>query len=218
MVAFQAGAAAAAKIVGRLDGMCTRSNIPGEPPSAREKTGMTTYSFKPNANTQDVNWDDPTIWAGGVVPNAPDADVDFPTVTRTGTGEIYTSFVNILAGESFAVRSVALRDYLTIAGSLTVDGQLTAHEVSEINMTGGTLSAGSIVNDGYGIQGPGHITVGTLTNNTLIQGNGNLTITANAFVNNGTIAASQGTTTIDVGAGGFANFSGGTLMPRLITS
>jgi len=172
---------------------------------------MTTYSFKPNANTASVNWHDPTVWTGGVVPNASDADVDFPTVTQTGTGSIYTSSVSILGGESFAIRSLALRDYLIVSGSLTVSGQITQYEAGEIDMSGGTLTADSLVNGAYDIQGSGHVVVGTLTNNTLIIGDGTLTIDATTLVNNGTLAAGEGTTSINVGAGGLSGFSGGTL-------
>ncbi|WP_419825134.1 FG-GAP repeat domain-containing protein [Sphingomonas sp.] len=168
---------------------------------------MTAYSFKPDASANSVNWHDPAVWAGNVVPNAPDADVDFPIVTRTGTGETYTSFVSILAGESFAVRSLALRDYLGVYGSLSVSGTLTQTDAGEIDMHGGTLTAGKLTNDAYDIQGSGRIAVGTLINDTLIVGDG-LTVTANTLVNNGTLA---GNMTVEVDAGGFTGLADGTL-------
>ena len=171
---------------------------------------MTAYSFKPKLGANTVNWSDATIWTGGIVPNAPDADVDFPTVTQTSTGSVYTSFVNILEGKSFSVRSVDLRDYLIVRGSLTVSGQLTQEAPGEIDMLGGTITAGSIVNNAYDIQGDGHLVVGTLTNNSLIIG-GNLTVDVATLVNNGTLEAGAGTTTINVGTGGLSGFSGGVL-------
>lgn len=170
---------------------------------------MTLYSFKPNASIQSVDWHDPAAWAGGVVPNAPDADVDFPVVTQVSTGQTYTSFVSILTGESYAIRSLALRDYLTISGSLTISGQLTQDSYGEINLSGGTLTAGSIVNDNLYIQGDGHIVVGTLTNDGFLVG-GNLTIDATELVNSGTLGGS-GTTTVNVADGGFTGLSNGTL-------
>jgi hypothetical protein len=171
---------------------------------------MAGYTFKPNSNSQFVNWGDPAVWTNGVVPNSPDADVDFPTVTDTATGNIYTSFVQISAGDSFTARSVDLRDYLIVYGSLSVGGALKQYSGGEIDMHGGTISAGSITNDGIDIQGAGLVTAGTLTNNTLIVGSG-LTINAVTLVNNGTLTAASGTLIVNVGTGGFAGLSAGTL-------
>lgn len=171
---------------------------------------MISYSLKPNASSNSVDWHDSTVWAGGVVPNAPDADVDFPIVTQNSTGEPYISSISILDGEGFAIRSLALRDYLSVYGSLSVSGTLTQSDAGEIDMNGGTLSAGAIIDGAYDIQGDGHIIVGTLTNNSLTIG-GALTIDVTTLVNAGTLAASSGTTTINVGAGGLSGFAGGTL-------
>lgn len=171
---------------------------------------MTDYTFRPTASAEFVNWSNPSIWEGGVVPNSPDADVDFPTVTETNSGQPYISFVSIQAGESFAVHSVALRDYLLIYGSLSVSGNLTQYANGEIDMSGGTLTAGTINNDGYDIQGDGRIIVDTLTNDTLIIGN-NLTIDATTLINNGTLAAGGGVIAVNVGTGGLSGLAGGTL-------
>ena len=171
---------------------------------------MADYSFKPNYSTQFVNWGDPAVWVGGVVPNSADADVDFPTVTQTSTGFIYVSFVKILAGEHFTAHSVDLRDYLLVDGSLSVSGKLKQYSDGEIDMHGGTIVAGSITNDAADIQGTGLIVVGTLTNNTLVVGSG-LVITAATLINNGTLAAATGTLSVNVGAGGFAGLTEGTL-------
>jgi hypothetical protein len=176
---------------------------------------MTNYTFVPNAQSQFVNWADPSIWAGKVVPDSADADVDFPTVTFSGSGSVYTSYVEISSGDSFSVRSIELRDYLLISGSLRVSGALVQHEFGEIDMKGGTLVAGSITNNAYDIQGVGSVTVGELVNNQLIVGgsvgSGTLSVTATSLINNGTLAASMGSLILTVAPGGLAGGTAGTL-------
>ena len=114
---------------------------------------MTTYTFKASASSQSVSWGDPSVWTGGVVPNGPDADVIFPTITRGGgTFSTYTSFVTIATGQSYAARSVSVtNNYLILDGTLTVGGALVLNAGSELDMTGGTLTLGSLQNSGYDI-------------------------------------------------------------------
>ena len=68
-------------------------------------TVTTTYTFIGNPNTTNVNWDDPTVWSGGVVPNSSNAEVVIPEITASG-GYVYESLVTISNGQSFSVNSV----------------------------------------------------------------------------------------------------------------
>lgn len=170
---------------------------------------MTQYTFKPSSGMFSVNWTNPAIWRDGVVPNAADADVDFPVVTDTATGNPYITTVAIQSGERIIVRSVELRDTLQIDGNISVSGTLTQYRDGAISLYGGTLSAGALINGG-GLQGSGHIVAGTFTNNAGVAG-ADLVIDATTFINNGDIGAAGGTVTINVGSGGFAGLQGGTL-------
>jgi len=62
---------------------------------------MTTYAFIGKASSHSVNWNDPSVWAGGVFPNSSTADVVFPKITTSG-GNIYTSFVTISNAQSYS--------------------------------------------------------------------------------------------------------------------
>lgn len=171
---------------------------------------MTTYIFKPKSSTQSVNWDDRTVWSGGVVPNSPDADVDFPLTTDLLTGSPYASFVSIGAPESFSVRSVQIQDnFLEINGHLDISNSLSILQGGEIDLSG-TMSAATIDNNGSDIQGFGSISAGTITNRSGIVGNG-LSIQANSFTNTGSLQAVDGDLTVNVSPGGFTNLSGSTL-------
>jgi len=39
---------------------------------------MTVYTFTANSTAQSVDWDNPSVWAGGVVPNSAEPAVDYP--------------------------------------------------------------------------------------------------------------------------------------------
>jgi hypothetical protein len=128
---------------------------------------MTTYTFQPTTTNQLVDWSDPAVWIGGVVPDGPGAEVVFPVVTLSGGGTD-TSTVSIADDESYSVDSVSIAsNSLTIAGDLTVatdfdiqagsliiDGDLTVatdltiQAGGEIDMGGGTLDAGTVENGG----------------------------------------------------------------------
>ena len=170
---------------------------------------MTTYSFIAKAGSQFVEWNDPTVWAGGVFPNSSDANVIFPTITAGGN--IYVSFVTIGNGQSFLVNSVSLtNNTLLDDGTLSVTNDFAIMTGGEIDMMG-TLSVGSLENDGVDIQGQGQVNVaGALTNTTSIIGSG-LTVTAAGLTNSGKLQAASGNLTINVNSGGFTNLSGSTL-------
>ena len=177
-------------------------------------TAVTTYTFVPNPTVFSQYWDDPTAWAGGIVPNAADADVVFPLATIPSDGSVYTSAVTINASESYITRSVMdLNAYLEINGTLSVSGAIDIGANGEIDLTGGSLSFGSLTSTGYDIQGSGQITTpGTLTNTQEIVGSG-LTITAASLLNPGTLAAeTYGGLTIDLtGGNAGSDFAGGVL-------
>ncbi|TXM65735.1 DUF4214 domain-containing protein [Methylobacterium sp. WL120] len=177
---------------------------------------MTTYTFKPNASQQFVNWDDPTVWAQGVVPNSADADVVFMPTTYAGSTLTYTSFVTIKTGEMFTVRSISLDpiDYLTLNGSLTVETDFTAS--GNLGFNAGVLHARTIEVGGISFQGQGDVFASTVTNNTRIlgasAGGSGLNINAENFTNNGTLIAASGNLNLVVSTGGFTNLSGSTLV------
>jgi hypothetical protein len=177
---------------------------------------MTTYNFIGKASSQSVNWNDPSVWAGGVFPNSSTADVVFPKITTSG-GNIYTSFVTISNAQSYSANTVSITDnYLLLGGTLSVTNAVNVVTGGAIDVTGGTLSAGSLslAADSFGLQGSGQVDVaGTISNAGLIAGNGNgLTISSAALSNAGTLWASSGNLTVTVVGGGFSNLSGSTLI------
>lgn len=121
---------------------------------------MTTYTFQQDPSNEFVNWDDPTVWTNGQVPNSADADVVFPLVPIVG-GFFNQSYVTIKNSEDFIARSVdAQGDVLAIDGSLSISGNLTLG-YSGVTLEG-TLSFGSLTsgesNGFYRIEGSGPIT------------------------------------------------------------
>jgi hypothetical protein len=174
------------------------------------RRNMTTYTFTTTGSTQFVDWSNPSAWIGGVVPNSADADVVFPTVTILSTGDVYHSFVSVTS--PVTVNSISLtNNYLLTYSTLSVANAVAINHGGEIDMYGGSLSAGSVQNNGNDIQGDGQVHVsGTLTNNSSIIGSG-LTLTVANLVNAGTLQAASGDLTVNVAAGGFADLSGTTL-------
>src|ERR1700688_3728740 len=101
---------------------------------------MTTYTFIGSASQQFVDWNDPSVWSGGVCPNSSDADVTFPTIT-TSSGSTYTSFVTISGGQSYLANSVSVNSNdLIIVGTLSVGNAVSLMAGGEIDMGGGSLS------------------------------------------------------------------------------
>jgi hypothetical protein len=173
----------------------------------------TTYTFRPRSTTPLVNWNDPSAWTGGVVPNSPSADVVIPIATLSGGGT-YMSFITISAGEVFTEYSLTVAgNGVNLAGTLSLTDALTNLQQSSVQLFGGTLNAGSVVNGGN-IGGYGQVTVsGALTNDYQIAAtNGDLTVTAHSLVNNGLMSVgSGGRLIVNVDPGGFANLVGTTL-------
>jgi hypothetical protein len=171
---------------------------------------MTTYTFQPTTTAQFVDWSDPAVWTGDVVPDGARADVIIPVVTLSGGGTD-ASFISIASDESYSVHSVSLAsNYLTINGDLTVAVDFAIQAGGEIDMGGGTLAAGTLENDGIDIQGDGQVnTTGVLTNDSSIIGTG-LTLALGGLVNDGTLEAASGNLTLQVPSG-FAEFSDGRL-------
>lgn len=174
---------------------------------------MTTYTFESTANL--VNWNDPAIWSGNIVPNSSDADVIFPPVYIDSGGNPYVSNVIISAGDSFQVNSVELRDTIKVSGNLTVSHDITSYNTGSIDLSGGTISAETIISSGsYLIDGSGTLNVDFLNNDKEISVGGvddHLIINANSFDNTGTLSVSNGIISINVAPGGFANYNAGEL-------
>jgi hypothetical protein len=180
---------------------------------------MAMFTLKPGPVTSPpsslvVDWGDGSFWAQGAVPNGPDAEVAFAPPSLGNTA------VNILAGQSFAVKSVSVSaswlsvvgalsvsDFLTVSSGIRVDGIL--RESGSLSMGGGTVTAGQLVNGG-GIAGRGQIlVVGDLSNTGGIYGSG-LTVTAGRITGAGQLEARGGDLTVKT-AGGMAGLSAGTL-------
>ena len=143
---------------------------------------MTQYNFAPQTTDTSVAWDDPSIWAGGAVPDSADADVVIGPITDNAYGYDLSYLIDIGAGESFAENTVSLTaNYIQLEGTLSVAG-IFSLDPGELDMNGGLLSAGTLENGGSDIQGSGTI------------------VTPNAFVNTGTIASGTGALTLDVGS------------------
>ncbi len=162
--------------------------------SQQKGCAVTNYVFDANPNNNEVDWSNPSSWYGGIVPDSADAQVIIPTVTFTNGGGVYTSFITIESGESYAVQSVTIsNNYLSLIGNLSISGALDLQTGSEIDLAGGTLSFGSLDNDNIDLQGYGQIvTTGTLDNTGSIAGTGNgtgLIIDAATFQNTGLIGA-----------------------------
>jgi hypothetical protein len=156
---------------------------------------MTTSTFIPKSSTQFVNWSDPTVWSGGVVPNGPSVDVVIPT----------TKIVSTISNND-----------LLLDGSLTVAHNLNILTGGEIDLgfgsAGGSLSVGSLDNQGL-IQRHGSINCSGLFLNEMtaeVIGSG-LSLTTASLSNTGLLVAASGNLTVTVSPGGFTNLSGSTL-------
>ena len=170
---------------------------------------MTTYTFQ--KASAEVNWSEPTIWSGGGVPNAPDADVIIPTVLLNGFS--YVSIINIPPGQTFSIRSLSLtNNWLAVAenGSLNVSGHIAVNTGGNLRGFFGHISAGSLNNNGF-VAGPVDVSVAGLFSN---QGtlSGAPTVTAGSMSNTGTLlAGGAGALTVNTPSGGFTSLSGSTL-------
>lgn len=187
---------------------------------------MTVFTFVGDPSTGTDYWDQPAIWSGGVVPNGPGADVVIPTITLTATGQVYPSSIAIQAFEGYSINSLSLaNNTLEVEGptGLTISQGMVMLAGGELIMSG-QLSAGSLVLDGGGflgvagglVQGAGQIDVsGALINNSTILGEG-LVIDVGSLTNNSALEADGQLTINDSGA--FTNLSNGTLTGGLYTS
>ena len=171
---------------------------------------MTTYTFRPPSSSQNnYAWHDPTIWIPAVVPNAPDADVVIPTVTKSD-GSIFFSSIGS-SFESFAIHSLSLtNNTLHLDGStLAVGGNVDLLAGSNLTLSSGAILTAAALSNTRFVTGNGNsqITVaGTLTNTGDIFGSG-LTVTAQQLNNAGSLTGSLGGLTVNVTGSGF----GGTL-------
>lgn len=177
---------------------------------------MPVFTFTPKTSDLNVDWDDPTIWSSGTVPNGPDADVVIPETGVPGAASPNPGFfrISINSGESYAVASLSIAPYdeVSIAGALSVAGKLSLPSSAGIDLEGGSLSVGDFRVSEGSISGSGTLTSqSAVDNDGFIYGSG-LTLKTPGFGNPGTLVAGQGGLTIDVTrAGGFADLSGGSL-------
>jgi FG-GAP-like repeat len=169
---------------------------------------MTTYTFNPNSTMQFVNWSDPSVWVGGVVPNDPSGDVVI------STGGPYGLFLT--ETETYTINSLAIsHNDLLLDGNLTVthDFNISAGEIDlgfDGSAAGGSLSVGSLDNQGD-IQRHGRIDCsGLFLNEMDVVGSG-LILTTVSLTNTGSLVAASGDLTVTVSPGGFTNLSGSTL-------
>ena len=115
-----------------------------------------------------------------MVPDSADADVVIAPITNNAIGQAITYYLTINAGENFVENTVAATDnYIVLNGTLIVDGAVSLGAGSVLDMDGGFLSAGTLEDGGFDIQGSGTIA------------------TPNAFANTGTIIGDG--LTLDVG-------------------
>ena len=168
---------------------------------------MTTYTFEPDPSSQFVDWDDPDVWVGQMVPNSPTADVILPADPIViSTGGAYASYITILASESYTVQSLdMIGPYVILDGTLHA-GSITIGPNSEINFDGGSLYFNSFTSSAYDIQGSGAVTTtNDFTNTQKIIGSG-LVVTAPSLLNSGGLIATPSQTQA---AGLTINLTGG---------
>lgn len=169
---------------------------------------MTEYVFAPTTLVQSVDWDDPSVWSGGVVPTTADADVVLPEIFQTASdpepGYDVPYFMTLSSAQSYAIDTLTITDNdLTLMSTLAVAGSVTLQSGSEIDLAGATLSFGGLQNDGYDIQGYGNlVSAGAIANAGNIVGSG-LTIAVGSLQNSGSLTAAGGGLTVHAeGAGG----------------
>ena len=178
---------------------------------------MTTYTFVPKTDNLDVDWSDPTIWSGGVVPNGPGADVVVPEIDPPGQADADAYRIALDPDQSYAIGSLSIApsDELLIGGTLSVAGTLSLSLPSastEIRLNGGSLSVGTLQSEQDIIIGSGTIASASgFANAGEVDGAG-LTLTVPTLHNTGLLFASSGNLIVDVtGSGGDADLSDGTL-------
>lgn len=173
---------------------------------------MATYTFTPKSFPFEFNWSDSTIWSGGVVPNAPDADVVMPIFMVNGFPT--DRGLHIQPGQSFSARSLSITNHTLLLdgdGKLTVSGHVAVNTGGTVRMFSGQLSAGSLENNGS-VGGAGQVFVAGLFSNKGTFSGGAPTVTAGSMINTGTLLApGAGTLTVNTPSGGFTNLSGSTL-------
>lgn len=178
---------------------------------------MVDYMFKPDVNDTSRDWGAGGTWTGGVVPDAPDADVIIPTTTVIADGSIFLSTIQVDA-QVFDIRSLTMaNNNLVLQGNaaqtptgLNVSGAVNLSTGAQLNMVYATLNAGTIVSNGAYISGlSSTINTQSMTNSaTLVGSIQGLTINAAQFTNTGDVA---GGVTIHTDAGGYSGLQGGDL-------
>ena len=174
---------------------------------------MATITYTPHGLSN--NWNDPAVWAGGVVPNDPSVDVIVPTVFQVPSGRLFVT--TITETGAISVGSLQISNHnLTLNGSLSVTNNVNLSGVGGNNPENGgfvTLNSGALsvasFNNGGTVTGSGSInSAGLFLNAGTLAGNG-LNLTTAGFTNTGTVSAFN--LNLTVTPGGFTNLTGTTL-------
>ena len=112
-------------------------------------------TFVPKSSQPNVNWNDPTIWSGGVVPNDPSIDVVIPTVTQVSNGGL--PFVSTITETgNFSTGSLSIsNNNLKVNGTLSITHAFTIFSGGGVAVNG-VLSGESFDNNGN-VSGSGTI-------------------------------------------------------------
>jgi VCBS repeat-containing protein len=143
---------------------------------------------------QSGDWSDAADWVSGVVPTSTDgAAIANSAVTVDGTA--VADFLTLNAS------------YLTVSGSLTLGASVAVDSSSTLALSGGTLSAPSILSNNYGFL------TGYGTASGAVIGDIDITAAGGTLKVQGSLAADQGNFTINGGA--ILELSNGTAAPVL---
>jgi len=97
---------------------------------------MATYTFVADSTDQFVDWNTPSVWSGGVVPNSPDAVV-IPEIIQLSTGKPYYYQIAIQPSESYVLDSISITDnFLILDGALSIANGFDLLQGSELDILG----------------------------------------------------------------------------------
>ena len=168
---------------------------------------MTTYTYAPGSTNLSF-WNKTATWAGGFVPNAPDADVVLPTETFASGQNYYD--VDINPNETYAIRSLTdIGAGMSVGGTLNVSGAASIQ--SSLYLYGPSFNAGSLlVGQAATIYATSALNAGSAVNSGTLAITG-ATVTFGSFQNSGTVktAGGAGDTLVVTGPAGL--IGGGTL-------
>ena len=168
---------------------------------------MTTYTYAPGSTNLSF-WNKAATWTGGLVPNAPDADVVLPAETFA-SGQTYYD-VDINPGETYAIRSLTdIGAGMAVGGTLNISGAASIQ--SSLYLYGPGFNAGSLlVGQAATIYATSVLNAGSAVNAGTLAVTGT-TVTFGSFQNAGTVKSAGGTGDTLVVTGPSGPIAGGTL-------